>query len=50
MFSGIFYILSLLIDEIKDEIFSIAKWIGEEVSYDSRHYNSSLISNPFTIW
>jgi len=34
----------------EDEEIVIPKWIGKEVSEDSRYYNSSLIKNPFKNW
>lgn len=46
--------LGLEIAEIElifeDEKFIIPEWIGQEVSHDSRYYNSSLILNPFKNW
>ncbi len=44
----------LIIAEIElsseDQEFKIPKWIGEEISTDSKYYNSSLIANPFVNW
>ncbi len=38
--------------ELPSEDFSFAKpeWLGEEVTGDSRYYNSMLMKNPFTKW
>ena len=30
--------------------FDFPDWIGEEVSFDSRYYNSWLSLNPFSKW
>lgn len=32
------------------EHFARPTWLGEEVSGDSRYYNSSLIKQPFLLW
>ncbi|MFT5640402.1 MAG: adenylate cyclase [Cyclobacteriaceae bacterium] len=44
----------LVIAEIElsseDESFDIPNWLGEEVSSDSKYYNSSLIKKPFVSW
>jgi len=37
-----------LTSEIED--FVAPSWLGIEVSSDSRYFNSSLISNPFSSW
>jgi adenylate cyclase len=34
----------------EDEAFERPDWLGEEVTGDSRYYNSSLISNPYLHW
>jgi adenylate cyclase len=34
----------------EDEKFETPDWLGDEVSHDSRYFNSSLISNPFSRW
>lgn len=36
--------------ESEDEEFIKPPWIGEEVSNDSRYYNSNLIRHPFKGW
>ncbi|MCG8577438.1 MAG: CYTH domain-containing protein [Flavobacteriales bacterium] len=36
--------------ESEEEELQLPEWIGEEVSNDSRYYNSSLITNPFVNW
>lgn len=33
-----------------DEEFERPSWLGEEVSYDRRYYNSQLILNPYRNW
>lgn len=44
----------LVIAEIElnneNDTFEIPDWIGEEVTGDSKYYNSSLIKNPFAKW
>ncbi len=44
----------LIIAEIElqreDQAFERPEWVGEEVTGDSRYYNSSLVSNPYTRW
>lgn len=32
------------------ESFTFPDWIGEEVTYDSRYFNSCLITNPYKSW
>lgn len=32
------------------EVFTIPNWVGEEVTQDTRYYNSSLITRPFKDW
>jgi adenylate cyclase len=34
----------------EDQSFSRPPWLGEEVTRDSRYYNSSLASYPFRMW
>ena len=34
----------------EDEVFDRPDWIGEEVSGDSRYYNSNLAKHPFSEW
>ncbi len=34
----------------KDEFFEIPEWIGEEVTHDSRYFNSQLVSIPYSNW
>jgi len=36
--------------ENEAEKIKIPKWIGEEVTLDSKYYNSNLIANPFSRW
>jgi adenylate cyclase len=36
--------------ESEEEELQLPEWIGEEVSNDSKYYNSSLITNPFVNW
>ena len=44
----------LLVAEIelssKDEDFSLPDWVTEEVTGEVRYYNSSLLSNPYSLW
>ena len=44
----------LLVAEIEltavDEGFVRPEWLGEEVSYDERYFNSNLIVRPYTTW
>ncbi len=44
----------LIVAEIEldseDEAFSLPPWAGQEVTDDSRYYNSSLSSHPFCDW
>lgn len=34
----------------EDEAFTIPDWISEEVSLDTRYYNSNLLQNPINTW
>ena len=34
----------------EDEKFELPNWIGEEVTLDTRYYNSNLIENPYSQW
>ena len=34
----------------EDQLLSPPHWIGEEVTYDRRYYNSNLASSPFRNW
>ena len=34
----------------EDAVFEKPDWIGEEVSGDSRYFNSSLVANPYSTW
>ncbi len=34
----------------EDESFEIPDWIGEEVTQDSRYFNSQLVSLPYSLW
>lgn len=36
--------------ESEDQEFPRPDWAGEEVTGDSRYFNSNLIKNPFTAW
>ncbi|MDA3917790.1 MAG: CYTH domain-containing protein [Deltaproteobacteria bacterium] len=36
--------------ESEDQKFEIPEWIGEEVTDDSRYFNSNLINHPYTKW
>ena len=44
----------LIVAEIElareDQTFDTPEWIGEEVTHDSRYFNSNLIRHPFTTW
>ncbi|MCX7842484.1 MAG: CYTH domain-containing protein [Clostridia bacterium] len=44
----------LVIAEIElsdeDECFEKPEWVGEEVTSDSRYFNSSLVNNPYCNW
>ena len=44
----------LIIAEIElddeDEVYLKPDWVGEEVTYDTRYNNSSLIKNPYRKW
>jgi CYTH domain-containing protein len=46
--------LGLIVAEIElqseDQAFPKPDWIGEEVTGDSRYFNSNLIKNPYTAW
>ncbi|MBW4440253.1 MAG: CYTH domain-containing protein [Plectolyngbya sp. WJT66-NPBG17] len=33
-----------------DQAIDLPDWIGEDVSHDSRYYNSNLTKHPFTRW
>ncbi|MGB3402218.1 MAG: CYTH domain-containing protein [Microcoleaceae cyanobacterium] len=34
----------------EDQVINLPDWIGEEVSHDSRYYNSHLVKNPYCKW
>lgn len=34
----------------EDETFEKPSWLGEEVSFDRRYYNSQLLRHPFKTW
>ena len=36
--------------ESEDQKFEIPEWVGEEVTGDSRYFNSNLINHPYTKW
>ena len=36
--------------ESEDIVPPIPDWVGEEVSHDSKYYNSNLINNPYNTW
>lgn len=36
--------------KFEDEVFSKPEWIGDEVTYDHRYSNSSLVKNPYKNW
>lgn len=36
--------------ESEDQAFEKPEWVGEEVTGDSRYFNSNLISNPYSKW
>jgi adenylate cyclase len=44
----------LIVAEIEltseEESIDIPSWVGEEVSTDSKYYNSSLLANPYCNW
>ncbi len=46
--------LGLVIAEVEistvDEEFEKPEWLGEEVSFDSKYYNSELSVNPYSHW
>ena len=33
-----------------DEVFAVPPWLGAEVSFDPRYYNSRLVETPFSTW
>jgi adenylate cyclase len=33
-----------------DSIYTLPEWIGEEITGDTRYYNSQLCVNPFSFW
>lgn len=33
-----------------DEAFEKPDWVGDEVTYDPRYYNTRLASNPYRLW
>ncbi|GAB5522276.1 MAG: CYTH domain-containing protein [Roseivirga sp.] len=34
----------------EDEVITFPSWLGEEVSYDKRYFNASLIKHPYCQW
>lgn len=36
--------------ESEDEDFSLPEWVSEEVTQDTRYFNSNLIERPYTHW
>jgi len=36
--------------ESEEQAFEKPEWVGEEVTGDSRYFNSNLINNPYTKW
>lgn len=44
----------LLVAEIElgavDEVFERPEWVGDDVSHESKYYNSCLVKNPFSQW
>ncbi len=36
--------------EHEDQVFDLPDWVGEEVTFDKRYYNSWLSQNPFSCW
>lgn len=36
--------------ETEDETLAKPHWIGEEVTHDSRYYNSNLVRHPYNTW
>ncbi|PSB18735.1 CYTH domain-containing protein [Phormidesmis priestleyi ULC007] len=36
--------------ENADQAIELPDWIGEDVSHDSRYYNSNLVTHPFNRW
>jgi adenylate cyclase len=46
--------VGLVVAEIElqseDQVFAKPEWLGEEVTQESRYFNSSLATHPFTRW
>lgn len=36
--------------ESENEDFSLPEWVSEEVTHDTRYFNSNLIERPYTDW
>ena len=36
--------------ESEDDVLEFPEWVGQEVSSESRYYNSNLLRNPFKNW
>ena len=36
--------------DYEDQPFDRPPWLGEEVTYDDRYFNSFLVKNPYTEW
>jgi adenylate cyclase len=36
--------------ESEDQVFARPEWLAEEVTHDSRYFNSSLASHPYSQW
>lgn len=36
--------------ESVDQAIELPDWIGEDISHDSRYYNSNLVNHPFSSW
>ena len=36
--------------DYEDQPFDRPTWLGEEVTYDDRYFNSSLVKNPYNEW
>jgi adenylate cyclase len=34
----------------EDQLINKPDWVGDEVTYDPRYYNSNLIAQPFSTW
>lgn len=34
----------------EDEVFEKPDWLAEEVTFDTRYYNASLLNHPYTKW